>query len=37
MSGKTYDAKAAISGDGTTEVKCYMSMKLLGTKKYFKE
>lgn len=37
MSGKTYDAEATINDDGTLEVKCYMGMKFLGTKKYFKK
>lgn len=36
MSGKTYDAEATINRDGTLEVKCYMGMKFIGTKKYFK-
>ena len=36
ISGKTYDAEATINEDGTLEVKCYMGMKFLGTKKYFK-
>ena len=36
-SGKTYDAEATINDDGTLEVKCYMGMKFLGTKKYFKK
>ena len=35
-SGKTYDAEATINSDGTLEVKCYMRMKFLGTKKYFR-
>lgn len=35
-SGKTYDAEAKIDTDGSLEVKCYLGMKFLGTKKYFK-
>ena len=35
-SGKTYDAEATINSDGTLEVKCYMGMKFLGIKKYFR-
>ena len=34
--GKTYDAEAKISEDGSLEVNCYLGMKFLGTKKYFK-
>lgn len=35
-SGKTYDAEAKINEDGSLEVNCYIGMKFLGTKKYFK-
>lgn len=35
-SGKTYDAEAKINEDGLLEVNCYLGMKFLGTKKYFK-
>lgn len=35
-SGKTYDAEAKIKEDGYLEVNCYLGMKFLGTKKYFK-
>ena len=35
-SGKTYDAEAKIEKDGSLEVNCYLSMKFLGTKKYFR-
>lgn len=35
-SGRTYDAEAKINADGLLEVNCYMGMKFLGTKKYFK-
>ena len=35
-SGKTYDAEAKIDTDGSLEVKCYLGIKFLGTKKYFK-
>ena len=34
--GKTYDAEAKINEDGILEVNCYLGMKFLGTKKYFK-
>ena len=34
--GKTYDAEAKINEDGLLEVNCYLGMKFLGTKKYFK-
>ena len=34
--GKTYNANAKINSDGSLEVLCYMGMKFLGTKKYFK-
>lgn len=37
ISGKTYDAEASINATGTLEVKCYMGMKFLGTKKYFRK
>ena len=35
-SGKSYDAEAKIKEDGSLEVNCYLGMKFLGTKKYFK-
>ena len=35
-SKKTYDAEAKIDTDGSLEVKCYLGIKFLGTKKYFK-
>lgn len=35
-SGKTYDAEARIITEGELEVKCYLGMKFLGTKKYFR-
>ena len=36
MSGKTYNTEATMNYDGTPEVKCYMGMKLLGTKSILK-
>lgn len=33
---KTYDAEAKINDDGLLEVNCYLGIKFIGTKKYFK-